>query len=389
MSSTSLHILLTTPNRGGIWTYTLQLAEAMRPYDVQFQFAVLGGPLNPTQIRQAAALSNVEVAEGGYKLEWDADSWRDVDAAGDWLIGLERDYRPDVVHLNNFCHAALPWHAPTLVVGHGDAISWAEACAPRSEGTGTDSAFFATYRRRVREALRSADLVAAPTRAALATIDRHFGPLERTRVLPNGRSPQTFKPADKGPTIVAAGTFEDEAKNLRMLVDIAPELPWPVVIAGPSDKAKHANAKLLGPLSPAKFARQLATAAVFASPSRYEAFGLTALEAAHSGCALVLADIPAYREVWADAAVYVAPEDAAGWRRTLDRVALDDALRLRLSSKARHRAMRFTPGEQARLYRSVYRNLIGEPFHPSAGNLRQPNLPLNGLFPPMPRLALG
>ena len=49
-------------------------------------------------------------------------------------------------------------------------------------------------------------------------------------------------------------------------------------------------------------------AAIYALPARYEPFGLSILEAALSGCALVIGDIPSLREIWADAALFV-PSD--------------------------------------------------------------------------------
>ena len=62
----------------------------------------------------------------------------------------------------------------------------------------------------------------------------------------------------------------------------------------------------------------LARAAVFALPARYEPFGLLPLEAALSGCALVLGDIESLREVWGDAADYVDPDDADALARTIN-----------------------------------------------------------------------
>ncbi len=53
----------------------------------------------------------------------------------------------------------------------------------------------------------------------------------------------------------------------------------------------------------------LGRASIFALPARYEPFGLLPLEAALSGCALVLGDIPSLREVWGDAAWFVPPDD--------------------------------------------------------------------------------
>ena len=33
-------------------------------------------------------------------------------------------FKPDIVHLNNYVHAALPFRAPKLVVGHSCVLSW-------------------------------------------------------------------------------------------------------------------------------------------------------------------------------------------------------------------------------------------------------------------------
>ncbi len=75
---------------------------------------------------------------------------------------------------------------------------------------------------------------------------------------------------------------------------------------------------------------------MFASPSRYEPFGLAVLEAAQAGQALVLADIPTFRELWDGAALFASDDGfAAALRRALD----DPA---RLAAAARKRAGRYT-----------------------------------------------
>ena len=51
----------------------------------------------------------------------------------------------------------------------------------------------------------------------------------------------------------------------------------------------------------------MARTAVFVSPALYEPFGLAVLEAAQAGCALVLSDIPTFRELWDGVALFVAP----------------------------------------------------------------------------------
>ena len=82
------------------------------------------------------------------------------------------------------------------------------------------------------------------------------------------------------------------------------------------------------------------------------------LEAAQAGCALVLGDIPSLRELWGDAAWFVAPGDADGLRYALLRLIGDEPLRHALSRQARRRAERYTPCAMATQYREAYVELL-------------------------------
>jgi glycosyltransferase involved in cell wall biosynthesis len=97
--------------------------------------------------------------------------------------------------------------------------------------------------------------------------------------------------------------------------------------------------------------------AIFAAPSRYEPFGLAVVEAAISGAALVLADIPTFRELWGDAALFVSPDDSGGWCRALIELAEDIGLRRRLSAEARARARQFTLSRQSAQLYALYSTL--------------------------------
>jgi len=52
-------------------------------------------------------------------------------------------------------------------------------------------------------------------------------------------------------------------------------------------------------------------ASIYAATARYEPLAMTVLEAALSRCAIVANDIPSFRELWGDAAVYFRTNDAA------------------------------------------------------------------------------
>ena len=89
-----------------------------------------------------------------------------------------------------------------------------------------------------------------------------------------------------------------KAKNFTTLDTAAADLEWPVYVAGadidPNGKAvEMRHTRMLGTIASAELSALLAAAPICALPSRYEPFGLCALEAALSGCALVLGDIRA------------------------------------------------------------------------------------------------
>ena len=108
-------------------------------------------------------------------------------------------------------------------------------------------------------------------------------------------------------------------------------------------------------LSAPTLAQWLSRAAIYALPARYEPFGLSILEAALAGCALVIGDTPSLREVWGDdAACFVPPGDPGALRNALCRLIADPIERARLSHAARKRALAYTPERMAAGYLAAY-----------------------------------
>jgi len=374
-----MRVLTTADPIGGVASHALELIEALAPRGVEVALATLGGPMPRALRKQLESFGNVSLHESSYRLEWMQDPWGDLARAGEWLLELEEGTRPDIVHLNHLVHGDLPWRAPVLVVGHSCVVSWWHAVhgSPPPES-------WSRYRERVACSLRAADAVAAPTRAMLRELDRHYGPLPPSCVIPNGRSAARFRPARKEPVILTAGRLWDEGKNLAALAAAAPEVHWPIVAAGsatepvvtantggdsnagvehaetaaaPAVAARLRAIQWLGPLDTAELAGWYARAAIYALPARYEPFGLTPLEAALSGCALVLGDIASLHEVWGDAARYVTPNDARELKETLNELASAPADRAAFATRALERARTYGPERMAEAYRALYDDL--------------------------------
>ena len=348
---------MTADTVGGVWTYAVELARELDASGVRVAIAAMGAPVATHQRAQLAGCRDVTVIDGGFRLEWMQDPWDDVNAAGEWLMALERDLRPDIVHLNQFAFGALPFRAPRLVVAHSCVASWWRAVHGEAAPAEWD-----TYRRRVRDGLAGAARVAAPTEAMLASLRTEYGWDGDELVLPNGCVTTAFAPAPKQPRILAAGRFWDAAKNLQALEQAAPGLPWPVCVAGSAThpdggSVQPQGVQVLGELPRAQLARELARAAIYALPARYEPFGLSVLEAALSGCALVLGDIASLREVWGNAARYVPPDDPQALHAALLSLIASPHERAHLAEAAQLRAQRYTAHAMAERYVACYAEL--------------------------------
>lgn len=361
-----MKLLMTADTVGGVWNYALELASALAQRGVEVTIATMGAPLSDAQWSEARALSNgesnasgsVDIVESTYSLEWMPEPWDDVDAAGDWLLSLERELRPDVVHLNGYVHAALEWNAATCVVAHSCVLSWWRAVKGESA-----PGEWTRYRDAVSAGLHAAGVVVAPSRAMLTGLEREYGPLPAARVIYNGRNAAQFPVSAKEPFVLSAGRMWDEAKNVAALNEAAPMLDWPVYIAGDAQPRSGSltdgfhykvSAPYLGRLNSIELAEWMARASIYALPARYEPFGLSALEAALAGCALVLGDIPSLRELWDGAALFVPPSDSTKLGDTIRELIRDDALRGRVAGACRLRAMDFNTKRMADEYMAAY-----------------------------------
>jgi len=351
-------VLLTADPVGGVWDYTLELARELDRLQISTVVALMGGRRSEAQRRACDAIPRLTVEESDFKLEWMPDAGADLAAAGRWLLSLEEKHRPDIVHLNNYAHVTLPWRAPRLLVAHSCVLSWWRAV--RRSPLPADLSGYADL---VATALRAADAVVAPSRSLLGALEAIYGPLPRARVIHNGRRAADFPALDKAPFAMTAGRAWDDGKNIRAVDAVAACLPWPVYLAGDCTgpdgtgwRPRHLIE--LGRLPTPDLARWLGRATLFVLPAHYEPFGLTVLEAALAGCALVIGDTPTMRELWDGAALFVPPDDQARLTAAL-RLLMERPHRCAaLGAAARARARAYEPTAMARAYRELYEEIV-------------------------------
>jgi glycosyltransferase involved in cell wall biosynthesis len=233
--------------------------------------------------------------------------------------------------------------------------------------------------------LRAADAIVVDSECTRRDAIRFYGiPEERLRVvLPGVKS--LFRPVrDPGHLdevrsryglperfILYVGTIEPR-KNLAILFEAVKLLPLAevkVVIVGSTGWLSHETfvrlqrlgleerVILTGFVPEEDLAALYSLAEVFAYPSIYEGFGLPVLEAMACGTPVVSSNSSSLPEVVGDAGIMVAPEDAAGWEETLERVLRNAELKTELRERGLRRAARFTWEAAALSTREVYRQV--------------------------------
>jgi glycosyltransferase involved in cell wall biosynthesis len=221
---------------------------------------------------------------------------------------------------------------------------------------------FEWRRELVERGLDRASVVIAPSGAFAVETARAYDVQTPVLAVHNGRRPIPAGVVPQADFVFTASRLWDEGKNIATLDAAAAQLDGPFEAAGPVDGPNGAHIdlhqlRLLGEISAARMAGLLAARPVFASAALYEPFGLSVLEAAHAGCALVLSDIATHRELWRDCALFVPARDPGAFARAFRRLLADRDRRNALGRAAHARALLYSPERMASRMAAIYARL--------------------------------
>ena len=350
---------MTTDAVGGVWTYALDLAAGLEPLGFDTALVVLGPSPGPGQVAAAQAIPRLDLIDTRLPLDWTASEPAEVEEAGAALRGLARRLAADVIHLNSPALGIGRFDVPVVGVCHSCLATWWS-----SVRDGPMPQDFIWRSRLAWRGLLACDALIAPT-AAFAQATARAYELPAPFVVHNGRAAAPASPNSREPIVFTSGRLWDGGKNVRVLDEAAARASVPVYAAGPlagpngaaPDDLRHL--RQLGPLASDDVRAWLGRASIYASGALYEPFGLGVLEAAQAGCALVLSDIPTFRELWRDVAIFVDPRRSDRFAAAFDRLARDEPQARRRGRLAQARAADFTADAMARGVADIYAQVLG------------------------------
>ncbi|MBZ5721542.1 MAG: glycosyltransferase family 4 protein [Acidobacteriia bacterium] len=365
-----VHVLVTADTLSGVWTYTRELVTGLVSRGVRVTLVSLGEIPFPDQTSWMDNLHGLEYRPTAFRLDWMQEGEQDLKDSSAYLVALTQELKPDLLHLNHMCYGSLPVNVPRVVVAHGDLISWWKAVHGHSP---KESRWLNWYREAVTRGLAKASAVVSPSRWMLETIRSCYTRPRLDTVIYNGRNPIFFNPyVSKDDSVLAVGRLWDAGKQVSLLTQHTH--PLPVCIVGTDAPVQsprlpiRADVKLntdsacvalKGPQTEGQLRNLYSRASVFAATSRYEPFGMAAVEAALSRCVIVANDIPSYREIWDDAALYFHANDAASLALTIRRLSEEPDLCRNYATRAYQRAReRFTAKRMIDEYLQLYTGLL-------------------------------
>lgn len=342
MDAQCRHVLMSTDAVGGVWTYALDLAQGLAGAGIRTSLAVLGPSPAADQVADAARVPGLTMIDTGLPLDWTASGPEALAQAAAGLRALADKREVDLVHLNAPALAsAASFDQPVVTVAHSCLATWWSAVR---QGPPPED-----FRWRIQahwRGLIASDAVIAPSGAFADETVRAYETV-RPFVVHNGRRAEAAGPRMARHGAVSTGRLWDDGKDVATLDRAAARLTVPLHAIGPliAPHGEHRvlrHAQAVGRLPAEAVRAALRRAAVFASASRYEPFGLGVLEAAQAGCALVLSDIPTFRELWDGAAMFAPPGDDRAFAEAIQALNDDANQRRTLASAALERSERFT-----------------------------------------------
>lgn len=365
-----MHVLVTADSLAGSWTYARELVTGLVTRGVRVTLVSFGEIPLPEQTSWMDHLHGLDYRPTAFHLEWMQEAEQDLPESSAFLAALVRELRPDVLHLNQFCYGNLPVNVPRVVMAHGDLITWTHSVqdhAPRPERS------LNWYRNTVLCGIAGADVVVAPSMWMLDQIRACYARPNRDAVIYPGRNPIFFNPyVSKDDCVLAVGRLVDAGRQVFLLTQHPYSVP--VCIVG-SDQTvpvpripiradvklatEQTSVAIRGPQTEAQLRVLYSRASIYAATARYEPLGMPALEAAFSRCAIVANDIPSFREVWGDAALYFRTNDAASLAESIRLLNADRPMRRAYAELAYSRAReRFTTKRMIDDFLQLYRSLM-------------------------------
>ena len=361
--ASKFRLLMTTDVKSEVWDYSLTLSKALLKHiNAEILMISMGGNPTDSQKKQLEDL-NIEFQFTDFSSDFSIDDKVNPDDSKIKTIfeSSIKSFNPHIVHLNHG-YPDFDFDKPCVFACHANILNkklWNDSInrySPLHKN-------LLNYKQIINKSLNNADIIIAPSRFFAENIVKTFNFTKGIKIIYNGIDYKPHSCLKESPTLVTFGNMSDNIKHINLLLNMAYRLPdnIKIKIIGDSqfDRKLPKNVEFLKNLSNFDLQEVYKNSSIYLALSNYESNGLSSMQAAYSGCAILANDIPACKELWGDCAYIFDRDDQNSLMRCINNLVENPNLLEITSRNCQAKALSvFNSKRMAYEYINLYKNIL-------------------------------
>ena len=356
-------LLMTTDVKSDVWDYSLTLSRALLKHiNAEILIISLGG--NPTD-SQKEELENLNIesqfTEFPVDLFTDLESNLDISEVKVFFENSVKEFNPHIIHLN---HGYLNFDStkPCVFACHGDLLN-KKVCSDNINRYSPLYKNLLNYKQIINKNIDRSDIITAQTRFIAGCLAKTYDFKKGINIVHNGIDYTPYSGMPENPTLVACGNSADQSNSINLLLNIAYKLPDNIKIKIIGDlqpeRKLPKNVEFLRNLSSCELQDVYKNSSIYLALSNHESNGLSSIQAAYSGCAILANDIPVFKELWSDCAYIFEKDNVNSLMRCINNLVENKNLLELTSRNCQAKALSvFNSKRMAFEYINLYKNIL-------------------------------
>lgn len=354
--TSKLKILMTTDVKSEIWDYSLTLSRSLLKHiNAEILMLSMGG--KPSD-KQKEEIENLDIK---FKFTgFNYDNFDDISEIKTIFDNSIKEFNPHIVHLNH-AYPNFDFETPCVFTCHDNLLD----------------KNLLNYKNIINKSLNNADIVIAQSKFTAECLMKTYDLQKRIGIIYNGIDYKPFSGSPESPTLVACENFPNSGQNINFLLNIAYKLPdnikMKIIADSPPDRKSPQNVEFLSNLTGSELQAVYKNSSIYLALSSHESNGLSSIQAAYSGCAILANDIPVFKELWGDCAYVFERDNVNSLMRCINNLVENKYFFEITSRNCQAKALSvFNSKRMAYEYINLYKNILKK--HQTTEKISQENL---------------
>ena len=284
-------ILMTTDVKSEIWDYSLTLSRSLlKHFNAEISMISMGG--KPTD-RQKEELENLNIefqfTDFQHDIFADIEANQDISNIKTLFENTIKEFNPHIIHLNHG-YPNFDFKTPCVFTCHDNLLN----------------KNLLNYKQTINKSLNNADIIIAQSKFTAECLMKTYNLKTGIRIIYNGIDYNPYSGSPESPTLVACENSPNPGKNINFLLNIAYKLPdnikMKIIVDSKPYRKPPRNVEFFTNLAGSELQAVYKNSSIYLALSNYESNGLSSIQAAYSGCAILANDLPIFKELWGDCA---------------------------------------------------------------------------------------